>query len=87
MVAGPDGEALYALSDERLRVKYYAPAVDLRPVTLEELLPISAEVPLRDRRIEVSLKSQTLSAFEGEQLLHTVCHRGEMRKRPWVISA
>jgi lipoprotein-anchoring transpeptidase ErfK/SrfK len=72
MVAGGDGEPWYTLIDERLRVKYYAPAIDLRPVTHEELLPISADVPLRDRRIEVSLTRQTLSAYEGGRLvLHT----------------
>jgi lipoprotein-anchoring transpeptidase ErfK/SrfK len=77
MLEGPDGEPWYALIDERLRVKYYAPAVDLRPVTPEELQPISADIPLRDRRIEVSLAGQTLSAYEGEQLvLHTSVSTG-----------
>jgi hypothetical protein len=72
MIAGPDDQPRYALSDERLRVRYYAPAADLRPVTHEELLPISGEVSLRDRRIEVSLERQTLTAFEGDRMiLHT----------------
>lgn len=72
MVAGPDGEPWYALSDERLRVTYYAPAADLRPISPEELVPISVDVPSRDKRIEVSLDRQTLSAFEENRLvLHT----------------
>lgn len=77
MIAGLDGEPWYRLSDERLRLNYFVPAADLRPVTPEELVPISPEIPLRNRRIEVSLEGQTLSAFEGKDLvLHTKVSTG-----------
>ncbi len=64
---GPDGEAWYRLEDELSWERYHVPAAHLRPISDEELSPISPEVLPNDKRIEISLANQTLTAFEGEQ--------------------
>jgi hypothetical protein len=69
MIEGPDGEPWYRLTDELLRVNYYAPAAHLRVVTSQELEPISSEVPKKDKKIRVSLDKQVLTAFEGDRLV------------------
>ena len=74
---GEDGNPWYQLTDDPLRVKYYIPAVHLRPILDEELTPISPDVPAREKRIEVSIKHQTLTAYEGDQaVLHTKISSG-----------
>jgi lipoprotein-anchoring transpeptidase ErfK/SrfK len=68
LVEGPDGAAWYQITDELWDgFTYYVPAPHLRPVADEELTPISPGVS--DKRIEVSLASQQLSAFEGDQMV------------------
>ncbi len=63
---GPDGEAWYKLEDELDRhYVYYVPASHLRPVTAQELEPISPDVPFEKKRIEVSIAQQTLTAYEN----------------------
>jgi lipoprotein-anchoring transpeptidase ErfK/SrfK len=39
----------------------------VRPIPFEELAPISPEVPLEKKRIEVNLTTQTLTAFEYDK--------------------
>jgi hypothetical protein len=67
LIDGPDGEPLYGLTDDRLRVVYYVPAAHLRPVEAHELSPISPEVPEDQKRIEVSVEKQHLIAYEGKK--------------------
>jgi hypothetical protein len=69
LIEGPDGEPWYSLTDEWLRVNYYAPAWDIRPIDPEELNPLSPMVPAAEKRIEVSLADQTLTAYEGDRLV------------------
>ena len=52
-----------------LHVQYCVPASHIRPVLPEELTPISPAVPAQDKHIEVSLSQQTLTAFEGDQVV------------------
>jgi hypothetical protein len=66
---GPDGTVWYGLTDDLLHVQYCVPAKHVRPVTPEELTPISPGVPASDKRIEVSLSQQTLTAYEGDQVV------------------
>jgi len=68
---GPDGRLWYGLTDDRLHVQYYVPARVVRPIRDEELSPISADVPDKEKRIEVSIPEQTLTAYEGNQIVHT----------------
>ena len=74
---GPDGQTWYRLTDELLRVDYHVPATHVRPVDPEELAPISPEVPPGRKWVEVSLRDQTLTAYEdGEVVLHTQISSG-----------
>lgn len=59
----PAGQAWYKLYDDRKVTFYYAPAEDFRPVPAEELTPLSPNVS--DKRIEVDLTHQRLTAFEN----------------------
>jgi lipoprotein-anchoring transpeptidase ErfK/SrfK len=69
---GPDGEAWYRLSDELLRIDYHVFASHVRLIDDEELAPISEDVPEGQKFIQVRLSEQTLTAFEGQEIvLHT----------------
>jgi lipoprotein-anchoring transpeptidase ErfK/SrfK len=79
---GPDGKAWYVLKDELGGNKYLVDAEHIRPVTPEELAPISPDVPVGQKRIEVSLSQQTLTAFEGSKVaLQTKISSGEASYR------
>ena len=67
---GPDGNAWYQLTDELQPWSYWVPANHLRPVSAEELAPISPDLPDGDKRIEVDLAGQSLAAYEGDQLVY-----------------
>ena len=74
---GPDGAPWYALRDTFPGVTYHIPAETLHPIPLRELGTISPEVPPEEKRILVSLKEQTLTAFEGDRVaLHTTVSTG-----------
>ena len=49
--------------------KVYAPASDIRRITPEDLSPLSPDV--KDKRIEVSLKQQRITAYEGDKAVLT----------------
>lgn len=63
---GPDGEPWYRIFDELVGFPYHVPAIHLRPIPYEKWSPISPDIPLDQKRIEVNLTSQFLSAFENE---------------------
>ncbi len=74
---GPDGTPWYELTDELGNTKYYVPAHHLRPIPDHELTPISPNVPAEDKRIEVELHRQTLTAYEGDDpVLYTKISSG-----------
>lgn len=80
---GPDGQPWYRLRDELLDVDYHAPATHFRPITAEELAPISADVPPEKKRVEVSLGRQTLTAYEGDKVvLQTTISSGIPSQKP-----
>ena len=62
----PEGKPWYRLTDEWLRVHLYAPAEAFRTIEPAEMAPLHPEVPPEEKRIEVSLGKQLLTAFEGE---------------------
>ena len=65
---GPDGTPWYRIYDELdSNIGYFARASDLRPIPHADLGPISPEVPDENKRIEVNLTTQTLTAFEYDQ--------------------
>ncbi len=74
---GMDGEPWYRLSDELLKIDYHVPATHVRIIHQSELTPISPDVPFEDKHIEVSLKEQSLKAYErGDLVLDTLISSG-----------
>jgi hypothetical protein len=74
---GPDGRLWYGLKDDLLNVIYCVPGWSVRLIAAEELAPISPDVSEQDKRIEISLLAQTLTAYEGRQVvLHTSVSTG-----------
>ena len=65
--AGPHGGEWYRLTDDLLHAHHYVPAAHVRPVDPQELSPISVKVPPDEKRIQISIEEQTLTAFEGDQ--------------------
>lgn len=69
LTEGPDGQPWYEIRDGLMTLSYYVPATHLRPVSAEELSPLSPQVPARDKRIELSIDTQILRAYEGDTLV------------------
>ena len=87
---GPDGEAWYRIKDEMLMLDsldYYIPASRVRLIPSEEVTPISPDVSPENKRVEVSLDQQELTAYENSQVvLKTKISSGLNYKPPGEIS-
>jgi hypothetical protein len=68
---GPDGNAWYRLQDESDESSYFIPTPQLRPISPEEITPISPEVPPDKKHIDVNLHTQTLVCYENGQAVLT----------------
>lgn len=82
---GPDGQPWYKLQDELFDTLYFyhVPAVQLRVIPMEEIAPISPDVPHEKKRIEVSIVQQVLTAFEDDKVvLKTKISSGLFDSRP-----
>ncbi len=79
---GPDGTPWYRLLDELSREQYHVPASHIRLIPDEEISPLSPNVPPESKRIEVSLASQTLIAYEGEQIVFSTKISSGLNQRP-----
>jgi lipoprotein-anchoring transpeptidase ErfK/SrfK len=66
---GPDGTPWYRVFDELVGFPYHVPAIHMRPILVEEWSPITPDVPLEEKRIEVSLSKQALTAYEYEKVV------------------
>ena len=62
---GPDGTPWYRVFDAS--GTYYVSSMHVRPIPHEDLSPISPEVPLTKKRIEVNLSTQTVTALEYDK--------------------
>jgi L,D-transpeptidase catalytic domain len=71
--AGPPGSQFdgpwYRIWDHIASFPYYAPAVHFRPIAADEYSPLSADVPWDQKRIDVNLTQQTLTAYEYDKLV------------------
>ncbi|HSA99133.1 MAG TPA: L,D-transpeptidase [Anaerolineales bacterium] len=75
---GPFGEPWYHIYDDLTGPPYYfINPLHVRPIPLEELAPITPEIPLEKKRIDVNLATQTLTAYEyDKQVLKTTISSG-----------
>lgn len=65
------GNVWYQLLDDRTYGTFYVPAVAVRLVPNSELLPISPDVPWKQKIIVVNLSTQKMTAFEGYKEVFT----------------
>jgi hypothetical protein len=68
VVEGPDGSPWYRIYDD-LDGPYYVAASHVRIIQPEEYAPISPEVPIESKRIEVNLSTQILAAYEYDKVV------------------
>jgi lipoprotein-anchoring transpeptidase ErfK/SrfK len=66
---GPDGTPWYRIFDDLVGAPYYAPALHLREIPPESFTPITPETPWENKRIEVNLTAQTLTAYEYDSIV------------------
>ena len=73
---GPTGEPWYRVNDD-LAGLYHVNPLHVRPIPDEEMAPISPDLEVQDKRLEVNLTTQVLMAFEnGQQVLKTTISSG-----------
>jgi len=81
IIAGPDGRPWYRLEDELDRLDYAIPAEHMRILDDTEFEPISANVPPGEKRVEISISRQELTAYEGDEIVfHTNIASGALTK-------
>ena len=62
---GPTGEIWYRIYDDLTgNYPYHINPLHVRPIPLDELTPITPEVEVQNKRIDVNLMTQTLIAYE-----------------------
>jgi lipoprotein-anchoring transpeptidase ErfK/SrfK len=66
---GPDGQPWYGIFDGLVNLTYFVPSVQLREITEDEISPISPNVDPKLKKIEISIDTQTLTAFEGQNVI------------------
>jgi lipoprotein-anchoring transpeptidase ErfK/SrfK len=67
IVEGPDRQPWYRIEDAWSKLAYIIRAEHVRLIPPEELTPISPDVPSHEKRIEISIARQRLTAYEGNQ--------------------
>jgi lipoprotein-anchoring transpeptidase ErfK/SrfK len=67
IVKGLDGEAWYCLTDDVNHAQTFVQAAHMRPIAAQEFSPLSQDVPDSEKRIELSIEKQSLTAFERDQ--------------------
>lgn len=74
---GPTGEMWYRIYDDLTGYPYHINPLHARPIPLDELTPLSLEVEPQNKRIEVNLTTQTLTAYEYDKaVFQTVISSG-----------
>ncbi len=69
---GPDKQPWYQLTSEiDAHLKYFVPATHLRPIPDAEISPLSPDVPPEQKRVQVRLSTQTLTAYEYDREVFT----------------
>ena len=65
--AGPEGDLWYRIYDDLTGFPYHINPLHVRPIPLDELTPITPEVEVQNKRIDVNLATQRLSAYEFDK--------------------
>jgi len=74
---GPTGELWYRVYDDLTGFPYHINALHVKPIPLEDFAPISPEVEIQNKRIDVNLYTQTLTAYEYDNpVLQTTISSG-----------
>lgn len=68
-VQDEQGNSFYKIEEDRWGETYFVKAECLHIFSDEELKPISPVLPAADKRIEVLLNSQTIAAYENDQVV------------------
>lgn len=63
-VTDDDGKVWYRIDDDKWKIRYYVAATHLRPVTPEEITPLSPLVPATEKTLEIHLPEQVVIAYE-----------------------
>jgi lipoprotein-anchoring transpeptidase ErfK/SrfK len=78
-----EGTWWYEIFDKQANLKLYVNAAEMRLVPDEELAPLSPNVPEAQKWIHVDLRTQYLTAFEGEKMVYRArCSSGAGPKTP-----
>ncbi len=62
-----DGSPWYTVLDDKWELIFYVPARHLRLIPPQELQPLSPDVPLQAKRLEVRTREQVVVAYEEER--------------------
>jgi len=65
--AGPTGDLWYRIYDDLTGFPYMVNAAHLKPIPLDELTPITPEIEVQYKKIDVNLATQTLVAYEYDK--------------------
>ena len=65
------GVIWYRVSEGNGGAGFFVRAEHVRPITSEEFTPLSPEIGLENKHIEVNLKNQTVNAYEGDKSVFT----------------
>lgn len=71
IVAGADGTPYYRIRDGNGGGGYFMAAAQVRPISAEEFTPISPDVPMAAKRIDVDLTKQIATAYEDDKPVFT----------------
>jgi hypothetical protein len=67
--SGPDGQPWYRLHDELNELEYFIQPTHMRAIPPDELTPISPDVPMEKKKVEVSIARQMLTAYENNKMV------------------
>ncbi len=67
LVYDKSGQPWYRIAEDKWKLRYYAPATHFRIIPLEELAPLSPELPPYAKRMEVLTAEQVIIAYEWDQ--------------------
>lgn len=66
-VKDKQGSLWYRVPDDKRKIDYYVNAEHMRPITAEDVAPVSPHLAVKDKRLEVRLNDQVLVAYEGSK--------------------